>query len=61
MEKPVEVQGPGGMTPEQMEAALKARHDRRIQTTALIIFGIIILTFFVPLGVWLTRGAMGLW
>lgn len=57
----IHVDGPGGMTPEQFEAHLKARQERRVQTIALVIIGVAMLSLFVPLGVWLTRGAMGLW
>lgn len=36
-----------------------ARHNRRVQTGFLIFLAVIGLCLFVPLGVWLTRLAMG--
>lgn len=56
MEKPVEVEHSAVADKIKYE---EARHRRHIQTGFLVVLGIIVLCFFVPLGVFLTRLAMG--
>ena len=47
-------------THEQMMDYLKKRAEIRQSTIFYCAFGVVILSLFVPLGVWLTRMAMGL-
>lgn len=50
-------------SPEDVNAQIeleKVRHLHHQQNGFLIVLGIVVLSFFVPLGVWLTRLAMGM-
>lgn len=47
------------LTPDQYLRWLKERNDRRIQWAFLTFVGVIVMGFFVPLIVFLTRLALG--
>ena len=47
------------LTTEEIIALDKARNDRRIQWAFLTIVGVGALALIIPMGVWLTRLALG--
>lgn len=59
MEDPIPVDKVQAMSTEEKIKYENARHTRNLQTGFLTVLGIVILCFFVPLGVFLTRLAMG--
>lgn len=59
MEDPIPVDKYEGLSADDRIKIENARHARHQQTGFLIVLGVIVLSFFVPLGVWLTRLAMG--
>lgn len=45
---------------EQMQEMRKQEHSARLSLIMMVTFSAVVLCLFVPLGVWLTRMAMGL-
>lgn len=56
---PISKEGNSGWTADEKIKYEQARHTRNMQTGFLVVLGVILLSFFVPLGVFLTRLAMG--